>query len=111
MAKSTFVGVPDSQNTVVATLSAGTVSTSRGAIKRGVMYRVTPTIDCWLRIEAPATVNTGVYLPAKVTSFFCFGAQTDTSATTSDVGILLSIAASGAGFIHFTPIWPVAGNY
>jgi hypothetical protein len=111
MAKSTTAGLPDSQNTVVATLVNGTMTVTRGLIKRGVMYRVTPTIDCWLSIESAASANTGVYLPAKVTNHFVFGAQLDTSATKGDVGIQLSIAAGAAGFCHFTPIWPVPTNY
>jgi hypothetical protein len=102
MAQSTYVGFPNMQNAVNATLGAASAAITRGVIKRGTTYRVTSTVDCWLQYEAAAVVGEGMYIPAKTPSFFCFGSR-DPQGT----DVLINHIAGGAGTINFVPILPV----
>jgi hypothetical protein len=112
MARSDIAGLPDARNTVVVTFAgAGNVATTRGTVKRGVMYRVVSTVDCYISNESAATINAGIFLPAKEPAFFVFGAQTDTSATNGDVGLRPQVYGTAAGTCYFVPIWPVPANY
>jgi hypothetical protein len=102
MAQSTYVGFPNMQNAVNATLGAASAAITRGVIKRGTTYRVTSTVDCWLQYEAAAVVGEGMYLPAKTPAFFCFGSR-DPQGT----DVQINHIAGGAGTINFVPILPV----
>ena len=104
MAQSNIVGMPNPGQTKVLTLAANDATLTRGLVRRGVMYMVTATVDCWMNYEVAAVANTGIYIPAKVPMYFMFG-----SADSQGVDIEIHAIAGGAGYLHFTPITPVFG--
>lgn len=68
-------------------------------LRRGVKYRVVSTQDCWLRYNAPAVVQEGMFLPAKVPDYFAFGMD-DADGTDLKVNVI----AAFDGTIYFTPL-------
>ena len=58
-----FPVIPKAVNVTLAALNT---VTTRGVVKSGLMYRVVSTVDCWIAFESPATVGTGMYIPANL---------------------------------------------
>jgi len=90
---------PIMQKAVVQAIGAASAGPARNALKNGWVYRLVPTVACWINFESDAAAGTGMYLPANEEVFLAFGAA-DSQGTNV---LLTTIRAAGNGSLSITP--------
>lgn len=86
-------------NAVNQAVGVGNAAITRGLVKRGWVYRVVSTTNCWINLESAAAAGSGLYLPAFEECFLIFGGQ-DSQGTDVEVNV---IRATADGTLNLTP--------
>ena len=94
---------PIFQNAVNQAVAIGNAAIARTAIKRGWVYRVVSTTNCWLNTETAAAAGAGMYLPAFEECYLIFGGS-DSQGTNVELNVIRNTAD---GTLNLTPIMRV----
>lgn len=84
--------------TIVHDMVAG-VSAQVIGVTRGVRYRLVSTQDCWFNYQSAATLQEGMFLPAKVPDYFAFG-----MADSQGTDLKINVIAAFNGKLYLTPL-------